>query len=109
MNPICTYYAIRRKGTYLFLPECARGSTHTEPVDCTVQRMRTFLTRKAANQALRYWVKGRWTSRMGEEEGPFGMTAIVQTGIQCEPVPERDIKNMEVVPVYLRLNQSDMI
>ncbi len=109
MNPICTYYAIRKKGTYLFLPECARGSTHTEPVDCTVQRMRTFLTRKAANQALRYWVKGRWTNRTGTDDDFFGNPITVVTGIQCEPVPERDIKDMEVVPVYLRLNQSDML
>lgn len=109
MNPICTYYAIRRKGTYLFLPACDRGATHTEPVDCTVFPMRLFLKRISANKALRAWVKGKWTTTYDttDDLGPFGGETFETLSI--EPVPERDIKDMEVVPVYLRLNQSDMI
>ena len=110
MNPICTYYAIRRKGTYLFLPACDRGATHTEPTDCTAFPMRMFKSRTSANKALRAWVKGKWEVKYSSG-GDFagGFEPVEAVGIKIIPAPERDIKDMEVVSVYLRLDQHNMI
>ena len=110
MNPPFTasFFAIRKKGTNLYLPACERGATWTEPTDISAAVPRLFLTRKAANMALRYWVRGRFTTRYVEDEGAFGLPSSVPGGIQCEAVPERDIREMEVIPLYLRPSQSDI-
>ena len=110
VNPICTYYAIRRKGTYLFLPACDRGATHTEPVDCTVFPMRLFLKRLSANKALRAWLKGKWEVKYeASQDTSWPFSPVEATGLKIIPEPSRDIRDMEVVPVYLRLNQGDMV
>jgi hypothetical protein len=53
------YFAIRKIGTYQFLPEVKRSYTHSEPSDSLPPRL--FITKRAANNALTCWAQGKWT------------------------------------------------
>ena len=68
MKPL---YAIRHKPTGFYLPEPAgrqnRGSSHTEPVDCTDERPRLFISELAARRSLIQWLRGKHQAVMDTE------------------------------------------
>lgn len=91
-------FAIRRKGTDLFLalPKGGRGCSYEEPTDDRPPRL--FLTLGAAKVALTYWLKGHFrVSRFQNWEGEEEHT------IEVKPQDHRSRDDMEIVAVELSI------
>lgn len=102
---IVVLYAVRVKGTQMYLPRSQRrderGGSHLEPVDFSDRStwpsryeknmmIRTFTTEAAAKNLLESWVKGKW---YGDHEGE----------VWIKEQTHRKKEHMEIVPLELHL------
>ncbi len=94
-------YAIRKKGTDLYLPEpigrMGRGGSHVEPIHVDTGVIRTFNTMRSANAALTQWLRGKHVCSRGHYDSYdeyYEETEIV-------PVPARIKDEMEIVTIHL--------
>ena len=100
-------YAIRKKGTDLYLPEpigrMGRGGSHTEPIHMDTGVIRTFTTMRSANAALTQWLRGKHLPVMGGEylDEYNSRWITYQEGTEVIPQPERKRDEMEIVTIHL--------
>ena len=98
------YWVIRHKpsGEYLpGLPSGLRaGYTHTEPELLSVPRL--FGDRGAARRALTWWLKGVTSVDRYQDTNPDSWGEWNEDWKE-EPMPERKLEDMEVVPCLLKL------
>ena len=98
MKPL---YAIRQISTGFFLPNPkgrhGRGGSFTEPKDPDVEPPRLFKNKKAAGACLIQWAKGKHHASWDSDDN--GNSYV--DDITIEPVPKRNIHDMEVVEVEL--------
>ncbi len=88
------FYAIRRKSDGAFIPTVQmRNQTSLEPQKDKPPRL--FTTSQGADQALKCWLKGVWSSE-GDEDGRYPTEPK-------SPLSSRKASDMEVVPVSLRV------
>jgi hypothetical protein len=110
MTLTVTEYAIRRKGTQMYLPRPqrrdGRGGSWYEPMDFSLPRhqrggssrfaqnmqIRTFSELRAAKIFLESWLRGRF---LGDDEGD----------VWAVKVPTRHREDMEIVEITLVLPQ----
>lgn len=110
-------WAIRKKGTELYLParKSGRGHSYSEPEECKGEVFpRLFRNQETAWRALRAWAQGRWEIGWNHNvplsqvphlsfHSPINYaqnTVSVQTMIRT-PVPGRDLNDMEIVQINL--------
>lgn len=107
-----TEYAVRVKGTHKYLPRPqrrdGRGGSHLEPLDFsdpsswpkdryrTLQQIRSYATKAAAQNLLNSWLQGKFTGAGWEEE--YGYTEVRVTK-QSHRRPEL----MEIVEITITL------
>lgn len=103
-----TYWAIRKRGTSLYLPPnnrgAARGFSFSEPTDPQTAPPRLFTSDAAAKTALSMWVKGRQSRTLGDygflkEPGHTPEIAIA-------PAVERLRRDYEIVEITMVLPGS---
>jgi hypothetical protein len=104
-------YAIRHKPTGFMLPEPTgrqnRGSSHTEPVDCTNELPRLFQSELAAKRSLTQWLRGKHIAVMGTEYDDFsGRAYTYQECTEVFPQPHRKREDMEVVEITLSVRDK---
>lgn len=100
-----TEYAVRVKGTQMYLPRSqrrdGRGGSHLEPVDFSDRstwppgyeknmQIRTYTTPAAAENLMRSWVQGKFYA---DGDG----------GCYNKRIAERQIDDLEVVDIVIRL------
>ena len=93
-------YAIRKKGTDLYLPEpvgrMGRGGSHVEPIHVDTGVIRTFSSMRSANAALTQWLRGKHVCSRGHySSGEY------YEEIEIVPVPARIKDEMEIVTIHL--------
>src|SRR5579859_2583001 len=95
------YYSIREKSTGFFLPTKIKGSasgiTSEEPKEFCIPKL--YRTKKGANQALKMWLEGAYQQHW-YDNGDGG-----DVGIKFYPMPNRKLKEMEVVKIELRVRK----
>lgn len=100
-------YAIRKKGTDLYLPEpvgrMGRGGSHVEPIHVDTGVIRTFNSMRSANAALTQWLRGKHLPVMGGEylDEYNGRWISYQEGTEVVHQPERNKDEMEIVTIHL--------
>ena len=108
-----TEYAVRVKGTHMYLPRPqrrdGRGGSHLEPVDFADRsswppryekdmQIRSYTTKKAAQNLLSSWLQGKFTaSRGGDQWDGY------YEDIHIRPTPHRRREDMEVVAITITL------
>lgn len=103
-------YAIRKKGTDLYLPEpmgrMGRGGSHTEPTHMDSAPIRTFNSMRSANAALTQWLRGKHLLVMGGEylDEYNSRWISYQEGTEVVHQPERNKDEMEIVSISLHVD-----
>lgn len=98
MSPLATVYAIRHNPTDAFLPSGrSRGFTHDEPTPANVKVPRLFLSRRAANLALKAWLAGEWR----EEIHYDGYSEVDRSSFEISPRPDRIPSEVAIVEISL--------
>lgn len=98
-------YAIRNKHTGFFLPmrwKSSRGFSYDEP-DPLNNFPRIFKTKRAAQNALNAWCKGKWTIVWEDKNAniPFPVEPDYEMSLPFpEPVEGRNKEDMEIVIIY---------
>jgi hypothetical protein len=92
------YFAIRLKGTNLYLPAARNAHSFHIPTDSSINIPRLFMTKRAAENALTCWAKGEWHSgyRYSEAGDSYYSPKDPISG-------PRNRDRMEVVKVELRI------
>lgn len=106
-------YAVRIKGTQMYLPRPqrrdGRGGSHLEPVDFSDRstwpagyeknmQIRSYAQEKAAKNLLSSWLQGKFVASRGGDEydGYYEDISIRKT-------PHRQREDMEIVPITITL------
>lgn len=96
---ICYYYAIKHKPTGFFMPQAdksrGKGYTHHVPLDPLKHAPRLFVKKRAANDALRWWLLGH-TSVLRFEDGDETWST--------DPDADRKAEDMEVVELQVEVD-----
>jgi hypothetical protein len=93
------YFAIRLKGTNLYLPAARNAHSFHIPTDSSINIPRLFMTKRAAENALTCWAKGEWHS--DDRPTPYSEDRYYSPKDPISGPRNRD--RMEVVKVELRI------
>ncbi len=94
------WYVIKQKNSYNTMPFMDRANTGVTP--CSDLPPRMFSSRRAAQCALTWWLKGNVTvTKTRHETGIFG--AEYDETWQIDKVPGRRAEDFEIVPAIIKI------
>jgi hypothetical protein len=84
-------YAIREKGTGLYLPNSEKG--HSSSSEFSFSSIRLFSKKAFAENTLTWWLRGKCEENSGNEAGNFNL--------KYNLIPPRNRDNIEIVKFAL--------
>ena len=92
-------WAIRVKGTKMFLPSVRSGQSYSEPSDSKYPRLHK--SKRGAQNALTAWLQGHWVQKTTGGYSYFGEPDFETITFASKKIESRKRENMEIVEFEL--------